>query len=113
MSTDTVPTVKVKLPILDESFTLLKNINAWALQRAMDEEDPSAATKLMLGLLVDDDKRRFDHAMRGVSNLSGDDIMEIFMAMFKAVSDDRPTKRSAGSSRTTAKKAASRPSVVR
>ena len=100
-------TVKVKLPILDKSFTLRRGINAWGLQRAMDAEDPAAATRLMLDLVVEDERRDFDHAFRGLAEVSAEQVMEVFMVMFKAVSDDRPTKRSPASSRTTAKKAVS------
>jgi hypothetical protein len=100
-------TVKVKLPVLNKSFTLRKGINAWGLQRAMDAEDPAAATRLMLDLVAEDERRDFDHAFRALPAVSAEDIMEVFMAMFKAVSDERPTTRSPASSRTTAKKAAS------
>ena len=100
-------TVKVKLPILNQSFTLRRGINAWGLQRAMDAEDPAAATRLMLDIVVEDERRDFDHAFRGLANVTAENVMEVFMAMFKAVSDERPTTPSRASSRTTAKKAAS------
>lgn len=105
-------TVTVNIPQLDQSFTLKKTMNSWALQRTMDSDDPSAVTRFMLDLIVDEDQGRFDKAMRDDPDMSNEKLLEVFMEMFKAVSDERPTTRSPGSSRTTPKKVVSRRSAA-
>jgi hypothetical protein len=99
--------------ILGEKFKLRKGVNDWLLLRAMDEENPSGVTKLMLSMVAGLDRPRFNSMLGRQQNMTIEDVMEIFQDMYEAVADGRPTKPSSGSRRTTPRKVVSRPSAAR
>lgn len=109
-----IPTKSVE--ILGEKFKVLKTFNAFNFARVFDD-DPitqmNGITTYLINAIAGADKVRFKNLLARQASLTADTLVGILNTVQEAQAEPVPTKRPAASRRTTTKKGASRPSVVR
>ena len=96
---------------LDDTFKVRQTNNAAIAMMALNPDDLYGVMRSLLVLIAPEDHDRFKTSLLSQDNLPADQIAEMFAHVFEVAAGGRPTKRTSGSGRTTAKKVATKRSA--
>lgn len=101
-----------KIKMLGREWTIVCDVNSYALSEMLSGTDPGAVARFISGLLLEEEAAAFNAALGRVRNLDGEKLGELLNKLIE-VAAERPTEPPSPSPRTATKPTSVRKSPAR